>query len=83
MDDELDLLEQRLLKLGQEELTLETRIRDLQTLAREAGRAGHFDEFDAAWELREKLRIALTELLMEIRQIERLLYPARLRKRQP
>ncbi len=83
MEHDLDLLEQRLLELGQEELSLENRIRELQVLARDAGREGRFEASDAAWELCEKLRIVMTELLTEIRQIERILYPARLRKRQP
>ncbi len=83
MHDELDLLEQRLLNLGQDELRLEHKIRDLQIIAREAGRAGRLEESDAAWELREQLRTALAVLLTEITEIERVLYPARLRKRQP
>ncbi len=81
MSINLDQLESNLLKLGQQELAIETKIRELQRIAREEGRAGRFAESDAAWALREQLVVALAKVQTEITQIERVLYSARTRKR--
>ncbi len=77
----LNQLESNLLQLGRQELAFETKIRELQRIAREEGRNGRFAESDAAWELREQLVLALAKVQTEITQIERVLYSARNRKR--
>lgn len=83
MSINLQQLESNFLMLGLQELAFETKIKDLPRIAREEGRAGRFVKSDAAWELREQLVVALAKVQGEITQIERVLYSARLRKRQP
>lgn len=68
MSLDLDQLESNLLKLGRQELAFETKIRELQRVAREEGRAGRFAEADAAWDLREQLVAALAKVQVEITQ---------------
>ncbi|MEZ5845090.1 MAG: hypothetical protein R3D27_15345 [Hyphomicrobiaceae bacterium] len=77
MHPDQDQLEKHLLILGGQELWFETRIRDLQRIAREEGLAGRFEASDAAWDLRQQLKAALASLQVEIMQTERKLYGLR------
>ena len=59
-------LEQELLRLGQQELELESRMAILRRRAKDAGMEHRFEESDLAWELFERARETLNNLQSEI-----------------
>jgi hypothetical protein len=81
MTNREDALEQRLLLLGQQELQLEVRMKQLRERARTSGKLGHANDADAAWKLFETLRETLGDLQSSIARAERELYGLRSRRR--